>query len=105
MRISSSLLKKIALASAILVSMSASAADVEAGKAKSTVCASCHGAAGISLIPTFPNLAGQKAPYTDAQLKAFRDGVRKNPTMSPMAASLSDEDIANLAAYYASLKP
>ena len=105
MRITSSLIRKIILASVAVVSMSASAADIAAGKAKSASCASCHGANGISLIPTFPNLAGQKAAYTEAQLKAFRDGIRKNPTMSPMAAALSDEDIKNISAYYASLKP
>lgn len=81
------------------------AADIAAGKAKSATCAACHGANGISILDMYPNLAGQKAQYTEIQLKAFRDGTRKNMMMAPMAAGLSDEDIANLAAYYASLNP
>lgn len=81
------------------------AGDAEKGKAKSTSCVACHGSDGISQIPMYPNLAGQKEQYLVSSLKAFRDGTRKNPVMSPMAAGLTDEDIANLAAYYSSLKP
>jgi len=80
------------------------AANADAGKAASAVCAACHGAKGISATGAFPNLAGQKADYLAAQLKAFRAKTRVNPVMAPMAASLKDEDIDNLAAYYASLK-
>jgi cytochrome c553 len=80
------------------------AADIAAGKAKSAVCAACHGANGISPAPMWPNLAGQKAMYLSKQIKAFRDGVRKDPTMSPMVIGLTDADVDNLAAYYASLK-
>ena len=79
------------------------AADADAGKAKSAVCVACHGPAGISSNPLWPNLAGQQDQYLDKQMKAFRDGVRKDPVMAPMAAGLSDEDIANLAAYYSGL--
>jgi len=79
------------------------AADIEAGKAKSVGCAACHGPNGISANPDWPNLAGQKAKYTASQLKAFREGERDNAMMSPMAKPLSDDDIENLAAYYASL--
>lgn len=78
--------------------------DKAAGKAKSTTCAGCHGAAGHSANPIWPNLAGQKEAYLVKQLKAFRDGSRKDPTMNSMAKPLSDADIANLAAYYSSLK-
>ncbi len=81
----------------------ANAGDAEAGKAKSAVCAACHGGAGISPTPIWPNLAGQKEQYIVAQLKAFKDGTRQNAQMSPMAVGLSDEDMANLAAYYSSL--
>ena len=81
-----------------------SAADVAAGKAKTAMCAGCHGAKGISMAPANPNLAGQKAAYLATQLKAFRAGTRKNATMNPMSKALSDADIANIAAYYASLK-
>ena len=90
-------------ASVALVAGTANAADIEAGKAKSAVCAACHGGAGISPTPIWPNLAGQKEQYLVAQMKAFKDGTRQNAQMAPMVANLSDEDMANLAAYYASL--
>jgi len=90
-------------ATGLFFSISAQAADPEAGKARAAACQACHGAEGISPNPLWPNLAGQQDQYLIAQMKAFRDGTRKNPMMSPMAAPLSDEDIENLAAYYASL--
>lgn len=79
------------------------AGDAEAGKAKSVTCAACHGGTGISPVGTFPNLAGQKEEYLAAQITAFREGTRVSTQMAPMVSGLSDEDIANLAAYYASL--
>ena len=85
----------------------ANAADIEAGKAKSAVCAVCHGAEGVSAVPIYPNLKGQKEAYLVSSLKAYKDGVRgggMSMLMSPQAAMLSDADIANLAAYYSSLK-
>jgi len=82
---------------------SAQAADAAAGKAKFGVCAGCHGPAGVSANPMWPNLAGQKDAYVKKQLHAFRDGTRKDPLMSPMAKPLSDADIDNLAAYVSSL--
>jgi cytochrome c553 len=88
-----------------LMSQPTLAADVAAGKAKSVTCGACHGNNGISMIPMYPNLAGQKEQYLVLQMKAFRDGQRKNMVMAPMAAGLSDPDIANLSAYYASLDP
>ncbi len=96
----------VGLTSILLLSLSSVvvyAGDAEAGKAKSVTCAACHGGEGISPTGTWPNLAGQKEEYLAAQMKAFRDGARDNAQMSPMVANLSDEDIANLAAYYASL--
>lgn len=93
----------IALAALSLNVSNAAAADAAAGKTKSATCAACHGATGISTNDLWPNLAGQKEGYLVAQMKAFRDGNRANPMMAPMAAALSDEDIADLAAYYASL--
>lgn len=83
----------------------AARADVAAGKQKANVvCAPCHGPTGISLVRAYPNLAGQKKQYLIAQLKAFRSGERKNPTiMNPLAAKLSDADIKNLATYYSRL--
>lgn len=79
------------------------AADIAAGKVKSGSCVGCHGPAGISSNPLWPNLAGQQQGYLARQLKAFRDGSRTDPMMEAMAKPLSDEDIANLAAYYNSL--
>ena len=102
----SHMLKSVLIAvvsSFILSTTLVNAADIEAGKAKSAACAACHGGTGISPTPIWPNLAGQKEQYLAQQITAFRDGTRQNAQMSPMAAGLSDEDIANLAAYYASL--
>ena len=82
---------------------SVQAADIEAGKVKAATCAGCHGPAGISSNPMWPNLAGQQPGYLVKQLKAFRDGTRSDPMMTPMASPLTDEDIANLAAYYTNL--
>ncbi len=92
-------------ASALTVSATAMAGgDAAAGKAKAATCAGCHGAKGISLAPIYPNLAGQKEAYLVKQLKAFKDGSRKDPTMNAMAKPLSDADMANVAAYFSSLK-
>lgn len=88
----------------IFTSTSAMAGDVAAGKAKSALCASCHGPTGISMSPIWPNLAGQKEQYLIKQITAFRDGTRTDPMMAPMVAALSDTDIENLAAYFASQK-
>jgi cytochrome c553 len=89
----------------------AQAASIEAGKAKvEAVCAACHGANGVSVSDTIPNLAAQRAGYIEAQLKAFKDGARRagSPTspaatMAAIAAQLGPDDIANVAAYFASL--
>jgi cytochrome c553 len=87
----------------LLVSPFAHAADVEAGRARAqTVCAACHGAAGVSVSDRIPNLAAQKAVYLEAQLKALKEGTRKNPVMNAIASQLTGEDIANVAAYFAS---
>jgi cytochrome c553 len=79
--------------------------SAEAGATKAAVCLACHGPNGNSSNPEWPNLAGQGARYVTEQLKLFRDGKRINPVMMPMAAGLSDQDIADLAAYYASQSP
>lgn len=81
----------------------AASGDATAGKAKAASCAACHGSNGIGASETFPNLAGQHADYIAKQLKAFKSGERKNPLMSPMAAALSDQDMADLGAYYSAL--
>lgn len=81
-----------------------SAGNAAAGEAKSANCTGCHGRNGKSSMPTNPNLAGQKEQYLVKAIKAYRDGQRKDPMMSSMASGLSDADIADLAAFYASVK-
>lgn len=96
----------VAAAAGVLMGISGAsmaAGDAAAGKAKAATCAGCHGAAGVSANPLWPNLAGQKDAYLVKQIKAFRDGTRTDPMMSPMAKPLSDADIENLAAYFSSL--
>lgn len=83
---------------------SIAAGDAAAGKSKSGVCAGCHGMNGISSNDLWPNLAGQKKGYLIAQIKAYRDGVRESAMMMPMVANLSDQDVEDIAAYYAGLK-
>jgi cytochrome c553 len=100
-------MNKLVLAVATATIMMASpvfAGDAAAGKAKSAMCAACHGAAGISAIPMYPNLAGQKEAYLAKQLKDFISGKRKDPVMAGMAAALTPTDVDNLSAYYASIK-
>ena len=94
----------LAIAATVMLASPAFAGDAAAGKAKAATCAACHGAEGVSAVPMYPNLAGQKEAYLVKQLKDFKAGTRKDPVMSAMAMPLSDEDIANISAYYASLK-
>ena len=93
----------IALAMAGLSHLALAAGDAEAGKSKSATCAACHGANGVSAVPIYPNLAGQKQEYLVNALKAYKSGERNNPIMKPMAAPLSDQDIEDLAAYFGGL--
>lgn len=79
--------------------------DVQRGEAKAALCAACHGPKGISVNPLWPSLAGQQAAYLAKQIRAFRDGGRTEVTMQPFVAALSDQEIEDLAAYYASLSP
>jgi cytochrome c553 len=78
------------------------AADAAAGKDQSASCSACHGADGNSAVPTFPKLAGQGERYLLKQMKDIRDGARPVPTMAGQLDGKSDEDLANLAAFYAS---
>ncbi|MFM0325204.1 c-type cytochrome [Caballeronia glebae] len=101
---------RIALTGAVLAgvlaavsSASLAGGDVKAGRAKASACAACHGIDGISKLPEAPNLAGQTEEYLVKALNDFRTGERKNEMMSMMAKTLSDADVANLAAYYHSL--
>ena len=81
------------------------AADQEAGRKKSAPCAACHGADGNATIPGTPSLAGQPAFFTHWQLIKYRDGRRKDGQMSPFAQNLTDEDMGDLAAFYAAQAP
>ncbi len=86
---------------------SLAAGDATAGQAKAGVCAACHGADGIAVIPGYPNLKGQNEQYIISSIKAYKNKERTGglaAVMQAQASLLSDEDIANLAAYYASLK-
>lgn len=92
----------IALSVLLATAPFSQAADLAAGKAKAeAVCAACHGASGVSVSDNIPHLAGQRAGYLENQLKAFKDGARKNPIMNAMAAQLSGDDMANVAAHFA----
>ncbi|MDQ7017188.1 MAG: c-type cytochrome [Gammaproteobacteria bacterium] len=76
--------------------------DAAAGQAKSALCAGCHSADGNSMVPMFPKLAGQHSGYLAKQLADFKAGtVRSDPTMAGMVAGLSEEDMSDLAAYFA----
>lgn len=74
--------------------------SAEEGQAKSTTCVACHGVNGNSPNPEWPNIAGQHAPYMFKQLQAFKSGERQNPLMTPIAMTLSEDDMADLAAFY-----
>ena len=103
--------KVLAMSVALALAPAAQAADIGAGKARvETVCAACHGANGVSVADHIPNLAGQRAAYIENQLKAFKDGARKAPgptspiaTMTAIATQLSPAEMADVAAYFASL--
>ena len=97
-----------AIASLALLSTSAQAESLvdgsaEDGKAKSLTCTACHGPEGNSANALWPNIAGQSAPYTYAQLQYFKDGTRQNALMSSQAMMLSDQDMRDLAVYYETL--
>jgi cytochrome c553 len=96
-------MKKILIIAAVLAfGATAHAADPAAGKEKSKVCAACHGETGATPIADNPKLAGQYYDYLLRALNDYKLGVRKNPVMSGMVASLKREDMADLAAYFSS---
>ncbi|MBO1927724.1 cytochrome c [Thiomicrorhabdus sp. 6S2-11] len=94
-------MKKIILATAAATLLASTAMTVQAAPAKAATCVGCHGADGNSMVPNFPKIAGQHAAYLEKQLKDFRDGFRKDATMVPFAKGLTDEEIKELAAFYA----
>src|SRR5260370_31971685 len=100
---------RIVLGGALLAFMvcgsSAHAADVAAGKQKAEICAGCHGENGISQTENIPSLAGQLDQFIQWQLVFFRSGARKNEQMQPIVEQITNDDIRNLGAYFASLAP
>ena len=95
----------IALVATSLLAGTAAAADIEAGRVRAAqACAVCHGQIGISTAPDAPNLAGQPALYVASQLRAYRNGSRKHEVMGVISKTLSDDDIHNLAAWFASIR-
>jgi cytochrome c553 len=96
-------MKKILIIAAVVAfGATAHAADPAAGKEKAKVCAACHGETGATPIADNPKLAGQYYDYLLRALNDYKLGVRKNPVMSGMVASLKREDMADLAAYFSS---
>jgi cytochrome c553 len=94
----------VALAAAWMVCTAARAQEPSAGQQKARACAVCHGQQGISVLPQAPHIAGQPEDYLAQQLKAYRSGKRHHEMMSLIAKPLSDDDIALLAAYFASFR-
>ena len=87
------------------VAVPVAAADINAGKAKAdAVCAVCHGAQGVATLPNAPNLAGQPQIYLAEQLKNYRSGKRTHEVMGVIAKPLTDQEIENTSAWYASLQ-
>lgn len=81
------------------------AADLEAGRLRAQqACAVCHGPLGIAAAPDAPNLAGQPAFYVASQLRAYRNGSRKHEVMAVISKTLTDDDINNLAAWFAAIR-
>lgn len=95
------------LSAGLAVAFSAQAADAPAAAPKQVtqVCAACHGADGNSAVAMYPKLAGQHAGYTATQLADFKSGNRKSPVMSPIAATLSEQDMAELSGYFSKQAP
>lgn len=102
-------MKRLLMAAVLGMAMSTTslvmaAGNAGVGKGKAAVCAACHGTDGNSLSDAFPKLAGQHEGYIVKQLMDFKNGDRQNALMAPMVANLSEEDMADLGAYFASQK-
>jgi len=93
------------LMAALTVTAEGQEGSVEAGRAKSAICAACHGVDGNSVTPDWPMLAGQHASYIVRQLQAFRNGERTDVTMKPFADMLSEQDMLDVAAYFEAQTP
>jgi len=86
------------------ITISYAAGDAQAGKAKSAICATCHGPDGNPIAPDFPVIAGQVPGYIEKQLSLYKQGTRKDPIMAGMAQPLSAADMQNLDAYFSGQK-
>ena len=93
-----------ALIAACSIASPSLAQDAALGRTLAGQCRTCHGLDGIAQIPIAPNLAGESQIYLEKQLKAFRSGERENEMMSVVAKNLTDEQISDLSAWYASIK-
>jgi len=94
--------QSVAIALLLAPAVAFSAGDAAKGQNKSAVCHACHGATGVAVQPIYPNLGGQHQDYLIKSIRAFRDGERQNAIMAPMVANLSDADVEDIAAWYAS---
>ena len=88
----------------VLAAPLAHAADAARGRAKAEACVACHGADGIAAMPAVPHLAGQPEDYLAEQLRQFRSGRRQSEVMAIIAKPLTDDDVADLAAWFASFR-
>ncbi len=95
----------LAVSMLLPATVASAAGSAEAGATKNATCIACHGPSGNSVNPEWPALAGQNANYLVEQITLFRDNKRLNPLMYPMVKDLSDQDVQDLAAYYASQTP
>lgn len=99
-------MRKMIISGLLTAAMTAPAAwaggDAEAGKGKAAACAGCHGANGVSPAPTFPHIGGQYEDYLLRTLQRYKSGERQNPIMQGQVAALNEQDLKDLAAYYAS---
>jgi cytochrome c553 len=94
----------VALSLIVCTSSALAAGSVSAGRQKALQCQTCHGLDGLSKLPEAPNIAGSPEQYLVRQLNAFRKGERKNEMMSVVAQQMSDQDVADLAAYYSAIE-
>jgi cytochrome c553 len=97
-------LASLALALLLPLTPALAAGDVAAGRQKALACQTCHGLDGLSKLPEAPHLAGQPEAYLVKALNDYREGARKNEMMSVIAPALSDQDVADLAAYFAAIE-
>jgi cytochrome c553 len=99
-------MNRLAIAALLLGALGSAhaAGSASAGQGKAAVCSACHGMDGNSVVPIWPSLAGQSEQFISKQLMDFKSGARKDDTMTAMAAPLSDQDVADLAAWFSSQK-